>query len=182
MHPRRPAQRLHSQHLHPRMFLLCVILCLLMVPAANGQDSEVPVSLPISLSDIPAQASAESVLLEQSERLLSRAAALDDIENELLAQERDIVQNLIRLKSALAAASSREAISEIEQTWQELSGSLEGSEKELRSRAIAIEQQLALASARHEVWRKTLAGLESPMHRPKSSYWPRRPQTNSGRS
>ncbi|MDH3512096.1 MAG: mechanosensitive ion channel [Gammaproteobacteria bacterium] len=157
MHPRRPAQRLHSQHLHPRMFLLCVILCLLMVPAANGQDSEVPVSLPISLSDIPAQASAESVLLEQSERLLSRAAALDDIENELLAQERDIVQNLIRLKSALAAASSREAISEIEQTWQELSGSLEGSEKELRSRAIAIEQQLALASARHEVWRKTLA-------------------------
>ena len=152
----RHAQRSHSQWRHSCLFLIVLTLFLFTAPAANGQDSEAPVSLPISLSDIPAQASAESVLLEQSERLLSRAAALDDIENELLVQERAIVQNLISLKASLAAASSREALSEIEQTWQELSSSLEASEKELRSRTAGIERQLALVAARHDVWLKTL--------------------------
>ena len=151
------SQPLRHGYRQGRCFIALFLSFSLFCQVAIGQDSQDPVAVPIAFSDIPEQASAERDLLDQSEQLVSRTTTLDTIASGLLEQERVIVQSLKSLKPALAAASSRQALSEIEQTWLELRGALEGSEKDLHARATVIGEQLDLATARHEIWRKTLA-------------------------
>ncbi len=139
-----------------RTLVICAAALLPLAPAPDAVGQESPVLLPISLADVPAQAASESALLEQTDTLLARTPVLDTIESALALQEQAVANRLIALKAALAAASSREAISEIEETWLEIGGILDDWEKELRARSSTIEQQLALISARSEVWRMTL--------------------------
>ena len=130
------------------------VLMPLVVPAAEEESPPLP--LPIALADIPAQAASESTILEQTDTLLARTPALDAIEDELTGQERIVAKRLISLKASLAAASSREALFEIEQTWREIGRTLEGWENELRARGSTVDRQLDLLSARSEVWKMTL--------------------------
>ncbi len=140
--------------------LFYLALFLLLVPTAGAQQTAEPVFVPVPLSDIPTQAASDGALIEQSETLLARTPLLDAIEGDLLLQERAIARRLVSLKAALGAAASREALSEIEQTWLELGGPLETWEEELRARSGIIEKQLALVGARQEVWRRTVAEAE----------------------
>lgn len=136
---------------------ILVICAAALVPlATTAEEPEPPVLLPISMADIPAQAASESTLLDQTDTLLARTPVLESIEKELAEQERIVATRLISLKASLAAASSREAISEIEQTWLGMDRTLEDWENELRVRGGTIDRQLALLSARSEVWRITL--------------------------
>ncbi len=137
--------------------LACIIVPLpLFAPTLAQTDQEPPLLVSISAADIPAQAASERALLEQVDSLIARTPVLDAIEEDLAAQEQTIAARLISLKASLAAASSREAISEIEQTWLEIGRRLEDWEKELRARSGTIEQQLAIVAAQTDVWGRTL--------------------------
>ncbi len=138
-----------------RRILLIGIAALLPLAAA-AQEQEPPVLLPISMADVPGQAASEATLLDQTDTLLARTPVLDSIEDELAMQEGNVARRLISLKASLAAASSREAISEIEQTWREIGRTLEDWENELHARGDTVDRQLALLSARSEIWRLTL--------------------------
>lgn len=95
-------------------------------------------------------------MLDQSEVLVSRIPAFDAIENDLLERERAIAKRLVSLNNSLAAASSRDALSELEQEWREIARALENAEKDLRDRNAVIEQQLVILNARVDLWRETV--------------------------
>ena len=124
--------------------LLVMSLVLLSAGWAGAQEAEesLPLLMPIPLSDIPTRAAAERTALEQAERLLARAEIFDHIEDDLLSRERTIIRDLVSLRPALAAASSRQALSEIENTWRELDRLIEDSETELQRQTGVLQQQL----------------------------------------
>lgn len=152
-----------------RWIVLCAfaaVFCLYF-PSGNAQDVEPAPAplLPIPLSEIPTQAAAVNSLIAQVEALQSRAPVFDSIEVDLSERERTIGKRLVSLRAALAAAASREAISELGQEWLDLDRQLEDWEKELRDRAGVIERQLTIVNARSEVWRLTVvqaAEAEAP--------------------
>ncbi len=156
MRPKKRTGYSYSQLLVQRLLLTCVTVFLPPLSVADVAIQETPVLLPISLTDLPVQAAAENTLLEQTDTLLARTPMLDTIEAELAVHEQLVAKRLISLKGSLAAASSREAISEIQQTWRDIGGKLENWEDELRTRSGTIEQQLNLVSSRNEVWNMTL--------------------------
>lgn len=137
---------------------VCAAFLSLFPASASTQDVEPEAAplLAIPLSEIPGQAAALSTLLEQVEALQSRAPVFDSIEADFSEHERTIARRLIALRAALSAAASREAISELGEEWLDLDRLLEDWEKELRDRAGIIERQLAIVSARREVWRLTV--------------------------
>ncbi len=155
--------RLQNQRSLPRIFLWVVFVVFLFPPGIEAQEStaEAPPPQAVSLSDIPTRAAAENDLLDQTEVLLSRASDLDEIDGQLSDREKTIAKRLISLKAALAAASSREALSEIEQEWQELDKPLESWEKDLHGRTGVMAQQLNLLTARQELWRQTVLDAEA---------------------
>ncbi len=131
-----------------------VLICSQAI-AQEAQPEAAPL-LPIPLSEIPGRAATVNSILEQVEALQSRAPIFDSIETDFSEQERTIARRLISLRAALAAASSREAISELGQEWLNLDGRLDDWEKELRDRAGIIERQLVIVDARLAEWRLTV--------------------------
>lgn len=130
---------------------------LLSLPGPSvGSEQEPAALLPISMADVPAQAAAENTLLDQINTFLARTPVLESIEAELAVQERVIANRLISLRATLAVASSREAISEIEQTWRDIDRVLEGWDRDLQARGGTIDRQLTQLVARSQVWRMTM--------------------------
>ncbi|MGB5441875.1 MAG: mechanosensitive ion channel domain-containing protein [Gammaproteobacteria bacterium] len=145
--------RRHAGHL-----ILATIIFLLSAGWAGAEEPEttVPLLLPIPLSDIPSRASTERSSLDQAEALLARAAVFDRIEAELLGGEQAITRGLVSLRPSLEAASSRQAISEIEKIWNERDRQMKDTESMLHERTGVIQQQLIRLDASLEVWKKTL--------------------------
>ena len=145
--------RRHAGHL-----ILAMIIFLLSAGWAGAEEPEttVPLLLPIPLSDIPSRASTERSSLDQAEALLARAAVFDRIEAELLGGEQAITRGLVSLRPSLEAASSRQAISEIEKIWNERDRQMKDTESMLHERTGVIQQQLIRLDASLEVWKKTL--------------------------
>ena len=145
--------RRHAGHL-----ILATIIFLLSAGWAGAEEPETTVLLllPIPLSDIPSRASTERSSLDQAEALLSRAAVFDRIEAELLGGEQAITRGLVSLRPSLEAASSRQAISEIEKIWSERDRQMKDTESMLHERTGVIQQQLIRLDASLEVWKKTL--------------------------
>ena len=109
-------------YIYIRNFLLftTIILLLLYSGLIWATEEEVvkpPPLIPIPLSDISAQASAEQAFISQSETLLERTSIINKIQDNLLVLEKNIAANRISLGASLAVASSREAIIEIEKQW-----------------------------------------------------------------
>ncbi len=147
---------------HAGRLLLAAIIFLLSASWAGAEEpQEAAQPLPsIPLSDIPSRAAGERSSLEQAEALLERATKFDDIENELLAGEQLITRGLVALRPTLEAASSRQAIAEIEKKWIELDRRMEGEESELRDRIGIIQQQITRLDTSVEVWKKTVKDAE----------------------
>ena len=143
---------------HAGLAIMAAIVFLLAAGWAGANETETTAAplLPIPLADIPSRASAERSSLDQAEALLARATAFDRIEAELLAGEQAITRGLVSLRPSLEAASSRQAISEIEKIWSERDRQMKDTESMLHERTGVIEQQLIRLDASLEVWKKTL--------------------------
>lgn len=87
---------------------------------AAQPEPDLVAPLPIPLSEIMSRAAMEDAVLTQADVLLSRTAVFDAIENDLLNLERAIAERLVSLRGSLAAAASREAISEVEREWVDI--------------------------------------------------------------
>ncbi len=137
---------------------ICFFFIWIGCVSATEPEPEVstPLLAPISLSDIPARASAERTSLDEAEELLTRSEIFDQIENDLLDRERAITHHLVSLSPSLATASSREAIAEIEKKWLELDRSLEVSELKLQRRIGIIEQQVSRLDVTQKIWELTV--------------------------
>ena len=146
--------RIHQLSLGACLFLIWMG----WISAAEPVPSEPtpPPLTAISLSDIPARASAERTSLDEAEELLSRSEIFDQIESDLLDREQAITRNLVSLGPSLAAAASREAISEIEKKWLELDRSLETAETKLQRRVGVIEQQVNRLDVTLNTWELTV--------------------------
>ena len=138
--------------------ILGICFFFIWIDCVSAAEPEVstPYLAPISLSDIPARASAERTSLDEAEELLTRSEIFDQIENDLLDRERAITHHLVSLSPSLATASSREAIAEIEKKWLELDRSLEVSELKLQRRIGVIEQQVSRLDVKQKIWELTV--------------------------
>jgi small-conductance mechanosensitive channel len=114
-------------------------------------------NLPIDLSEIPARAALVSTSLNESAELLKRAELLDEIEQNFTQREIAVARNLVALRSSVAAASSRDALGELEQEWNESRRSLERWDDELRKVAEIIDKELTRLDNSAEVWANTVA-------------------------
>jgi small-conductance mechanosensitive channel len=151
-------RRSSDQHylLFKAILLAGLFLTVPSIVIAQEAAPNAPPLVPIALSEIPTRATSENTVLDQTEILLTRRPAFEAIDNELQERQRTIARQLVSLNNSLAAASSREALFELEQNWREIARALQNAEKELRDRNIVIEQQLTLLNARVELWRETV--------------------------
>ena len=156
-HTRSVSSRFTSKCLVFQFFLgICFFFIGIGCVSAEDPEASTPLLAPISLTDIPARASAERTSLDEAEELLARSEIFDQIENDLLDREREITHHLVSLSPSLATASSREAIAEIEKKWLELDRSLEVSELKLQRRIGVIEQQVSRLDVTQKIWEATV--------------------------
>lgn len=111
---------------------------------------------PINLSDIPARGATEHASLDLAEALLARSTIFDLIEKNILIGEQSITQGLVSLRPSLAAASSRQSISEIEKNWIELDRQMANIESMLDERTGVIQLQVSRLDDSLKVWNKTV--------------------------
>lgn len=147
---------------------LLIISSLIFLLAANSVAAEGPTNVPlpvqpIQLSDIPSRASAERGSLDQAEALLARSTIFDDIEGEVLTGEQAITRGLVSLRPALEAASSRQAISEIETRWLDLERQMKTAESMLHERTGVIQLQIARLEESLRVWNQSVVEAQEAM-------------------
>ena len=118
-------------------------------------------NLPIELSEIPARAASVSTSLNESAELLKRAELLDEIEQNFTQREIAVARNLVALRSSVAAASSRDALGELEQEWYESERNLKRWDDDLRRVADIIDKELIRLDNSAEVWANTLTDAQA---------------------
>jgi small-conductance mechanosensitive channel len=138
--------------------VLSVVVSLMFANAALAQDEvETPVPVtPIEMSEIPARAKTAGTSLNESRELLGRSELLDKIEREFSEREMAVTRNLVALRNSVAAASSRDALGELEQEWQESGRILKNWDDDLRRIASILEKELERIDSSAEVWRITV--------------------------
>lgn len=131
---------------------------LILANAAVAQD-EIELTIaatPIEMSEIPARATTAGTSLNESRELLGRSELLDGIEKEFSEREIVVARNLVALRNSVAAASSRDALGELEQEWQESDRILKNWDDDLRRVASILEKELERLDSNAEVWRITI--------------------------
>jgi small-conductance mechanosensitive channel len=147
-----------QNHFGLRHVLIVVAGLLIAGQLAAEEESKIETqNPPIELSEIPAYATSVNESLNESAELLKRSELLDDIEQEFAQREIAVARNLVALRSAVAAASSRDALGELEQEWNESSRSLERWDDDLRKVAEIIDKELTRLDNSAEVWANTVA-------------------------
>ena len=116
---------------------------------------------PIELSEIPARAASVSSSLNESAELLKRSELLDEIEQDFTQREIAVARNLVALRTSVAAASSRDALGELEQEWNESDRNLKRWDDDLRRVADIIDKELTRLDNSYEVWANTLAEAQA---------------------
>ncbi|MDH3577799.1 MAG: mechanosensitive ion channel [Gammaproteobacteria bacterium] len=129
--------------------------------AAQEEVETSPPNLPIELSEIPARAASVSTSLNESAELLKRAELLGEIEQNFTQREIAVARNLVALRSSVAAASSRDALGELEQEWYESERNLKRWDDDLRRVADIIDKELTRLDNSAEVWANTLAEAQA---------------------
>jgi len=145
-----------------RHFLIIVAGLMSVGLAAAQEEVETsPPNLPIELSEIPARAASVSTSLNESAELLKRAELLGEIEQNFTQREIAVARNLVALRSSVAAASSRDALGELEQEWYESERNLKRWDDDLRRVADIIDKELTRLDNSAEVWANTLAEAQA---------------------
>ena len=145
-----------------RHFLIIVVGFMSVGLAAAQEEvaSSTP-NLPIELSEIPTRAASVSESLNQSAELLKRAELLDEIEQNFTQREIAVARNLVALRSSVAAASSRDALGELEQEWYESDRNLKRWDADLRRVADIIDKELTRLDISAKVWANTVAEAQA---------------------
>ena len=145
-----------------RYVLMIVVGFTLTSLAAAQEEVETSTpSPPIELSEIPARAASVSTSLSESAELLKRAELLDEIEQDFTQREIAVARNLVALRNSVAAASSRDALAELEQEWQESERNLKRWDDDLRRVADIIDKELTRLNNSAKVWANTLAEAQA---------------------
>ncbi len=136
---------------------LLILITLVLAGVATAQDAvESPAPTPpIEMSEIPARAATVSAYINESQELLNRAELLDEIENNFAQRDVAVARNLVALRNSVAAASSRDALGELEQEWQESDRILKNWDDDLRRIASILEKELERLDSSAEVWRSS---------------------------
>ncbi len=111
----------------------------------------------IALSDIPSQSAAERPMLDQAESVLAESTKFSQIQQNLITENEEIILALPSLSTALAAASSRDAISEIKRKWLEFDRKMANAESTLHDRTEVIAQQITRLKTSLDLWKRTVA-------------------------
>lgn len=140
--------------------LVASLFFALSANAFSAEQSSEVISLPsptISLSEIPSRAAAERVLLDQSTSVLTESIKFNQIQQNLTIENEQITQDLPSLTTSLSAASSRDAISEIQKKWLEFDRQMTSAESTLHARTELIALQITRLKASLDIWNKTIA-------------------------
>jgi len=111
----------------------------------------------IALSDIPSQSAAERPMLDQAESVLAESTKFSQIQQNLITENEEIILALPSLSTALAAASSRDAISKIKRKWLEFDRKMANAESTLHDRTEVIAQQITHLKTSLDLWKRTVA-------------------------
>jgi len=141
-----------------------IIASLIFSLSANCFSAEEPeaVNSPtppttIALSDIPSQSAAERPMLDQAESVLAESTKFSQIQQNLITENEEIILALPSLSTALAAASSRDAISKIKRKWLEFDRKMANAESTLHDRTEVIAQQITHLKTSLDLWKRTVA-------------------------
>ncbi len=126
---------------------------------ATEQSPPAP-AVPIEPSDIPIRATTVTTSLSDTEELLNRTELLESIETRLDKREQQISRNLVSLRRSLAAASSRQALTELEQQWTDAFQTLTDWGDELRRVQRVLEKELERLTSLAEVWAISLEQVQ----------------------
>ena len=129
--------------------------------AAEEETKVVTPNPQIELSEIPAQAASVSESLNESAELLKRSELLDEIEQDFMQRETAVARNLVALRNSVAVASSRDALGELEQEWNESDRNLKRWDDDLRRVAEVIDKELTRLDNSYEVWANTLTEAQT---------------------
>ncbi len=129
--------------------------------AAEQETDVATPSPPIELSEIPTHATSVNESLNESAELLKRSDLLDEIEQDFTQREIAVARNLVALRSSVAAASSRDALSELELEWNESDRNLKRWDDDLRKVAEIIDKELTRLDHGAEVWANTMAAARA---------------------
>ncbi len=142
-------------------FIIVASFMLASLTAAQEEVDTATPNPPIELSEIPARAALVSTSLNESAELLKRAELLEEIEKDFSQREILVARNLVALRNSVAAASSRDALAELEQEWQEANRSLKRWDDDLRGVVDIIEKELTRLDSSAGVWTNTIADAEA---------------------
>lgn len=132
--------------------------CLMFAGAAMAQEDveASPPTLPIEISEVPARAAMASAALNESRELLGRAELLEKIEKDFTERDIAVARNLVALRDSVAVASSRDALGELAQEWQESDRILKNWDDDLRRIATVLKKELDRLDSSAEVWGTTI--------------------------
>jgi len=144
---------------HMRHLFLAVLLLSLSATCFSDEVAEaIPLPSPtIALSDIPSQSASERPMLDQAAAVLAESTTFNQVQQNLYSENEAITQALSTLTSSLAAASSRDSISEIKRKWLEFDRQITNAESTLHARTEIIAQQIARLKAGLDLWNRTTA-------------------------
>lgn len=139
-----------------------IVAMLILSCSANSFSAEEPevISPPaqiISLSEIPSRAAADRALLDQAASVLAESTTFNQIQQSLVTENEEITQALPSLTASLSAASSRDAISEIQKKWLQFDKQMTSAESTLHTRTETIDQQLTRLKASLDLWNRTIS-------------------------
>lgn len=141
-----------------------IIASLIFSLSANCFSAEEPEAVnppapptTIALSDIPSQSAAERPMLDQAESVLAESTKFSQIQQNLITENEEIILALPSLSTALAAASSRDAISKIKRKWLEFDRKMANAESTLHDRTEVIAQQITHLKTSLDLWKRTVA-------------------------
>jgi len=157
-----PGTSCNRVHCGFRYVLIIVAGSMFAGLAAAQEEVDTPTpNPPIELSDVPARAASVSASLNESAELLKRAELLDKIEQDFTQREITVARNLVALRNSVATASSRDALAELEQEWQESDRILKRWENDLRRVVDIIDKELTRLDSSSEVWANTIAEAQT---------------------
>tara|TARA_R110002050_G_scaffold9504_1_gene33044 strand:- start:189154 stop:191634 length:2481 start_codon:yes stop_codon:yes gene_type:complete len=139
--------------------LIAVLIFSLSASSFSAEEPETtPLPSPtIALSDIPSQSASERPVLDQAALVLTESTTFNQIQQNLHTENEGITQELSSLATSLAAASSRNSISEIKKKWLEFDRQMTNSESTLHARTEIIAQQITRLKGSLELWNRTIA-------------------------
>jgi small-conductance mechanosensitive channel len=96
-------------------------------------------------------------MLDQAESVLAESTKFSQIQQNLITENEEIILALPSLSTALAAASSRDAISKIKRKWLEFDRKMANAESTLHDRTEVIAQQITHLKTSLDLWKRTVA-------------------------